>query len=153
MPFELVGKNVQAGRTREGERFLDALEQALPETGRGEFVLNTWVAILGRDCPFGALQLCFYELAKLAPLEAKAAEAAEVAARDSAMRKAADKAAAAAEVAAADEAAAEEVAGTDAAAKDDAREAAEREVAAREAAARDRRPLRVQSGSQRRRRP
>ena len=29
-------------------------------------MLNTWVAILGRDMPFGALQLSFYELAKLA---------------------------------------------------------------------------------------
>ena len=66
LPFELVGKNVQAGRARQGASFLEALEETLPPTGRLPFVLQTWLAVLARDMPFGALQLCFYELSKLA---------------------------------------------------------------------------------------
>jgi len=65
LPFELVGKNVQAGRAVEGLSFGAALVAALPPTGRTRFAFNTWFAILARDMPFGALQLVFYELAKL----------------------------------------------------------------------------------------
>lgn len=66
LPFELVGKNVQAGRSAEGASFSQLLGEVLPEKDRTAFALQTWVAILARDMPFGALQLCFYELAKLA---------------------------------------------------------------------------------------
>ena len=66
LPFELVGKNVQAGRSVAGASFGDSLEAALPDEGRADFLLQTWFAVLARDMPFGALQLCFYELAKLA---------------------------------------------------------------------------------------
>ena len=78
LPFELVGKNVQAGRGVPGDSFQAALERALPEErgARAEFALQTWLAILARDMPFGALQLCFYELAKLAVASAVASTAA-----------------------------------------------------------------------------
>ena len=65
MPFELAGKNIQAGRVAAGQSFGAALEGALPATGRAEFVLQSWLAVLSRDMPFGALQLIFYELACL----------------------------------------------------------------------------------------
>ena len=66
LPFELVGKNVQAGTGKAGQPFGEALAAALPKTAVGAFVGQTWLAVLARDMPFGALQLCFYELAKLA---------------------------------------------------------------------------------------
>jgi hypothetical protein len=66
LPFELVGKNVQAGGGVRGQPFGEALGEALPRTDRARFVLQTWVAVLARDMPFGAFQLCFYELAQLA---------------------------------------------------------------------------------------
>ena len=65
LPFELVGKNIQAGRGVEGRPFGESLEAALPQEGRAGFLLETWYAVLARDMPFGALQLVFYELAKL----------------------------------------------------------------------------------------
>ena len=66
LPFELVGKNIQAGRGVEGRSFGNSLKAALPESSVGAFIAQTWVAVLARDMPFGALQLCFYELATLA---------------------------------------------------------------------------------------
>ena len=68
LPFELVGKNVQSGQRTGSEPFLEVLDAALPPVGseRGPFLLQTWLAILARDMPFGALQLCAYELTKLA---------------------------------------------------------------------------------------
>ena len=53
------------GRVAAGQSFGAALEGALPATGRAEFVLQSWLAVLSRDMPFGALQLIFYELACL----------------------------------------------------------------------------------------
>ena len=66
LPFELVGKNIQAGRGVAGRPFGESLAAALPSEGRFPFVAQTWIAVLARDMPFGALQLCFYELAVLA---------------------------------------------------------------------------------------
>ena len=50
----------------EGASFGESLDAALPDEGVAPFLAQTWFAVLARDMPFGALQLCFYELAILA---------------------------------------------------------------------------------------
>eukprot|EP00929_Paragymnodinium_shiwhaense_P013698 TRINITY_DN121541_c0_g1_i1.p1 TRINITY_DN121541_c0_g1~~TRINITY_DN121541_c0_g1_i1.p1 ORF type:complete len:690 (+),score=88.67 TRINITY_DN121541_c0_g1_i1:46-2115(+) len=61
VPFELMNKQVQAGKAKD---FAGAADIVFGQPGAAKFYFASWTAILVRDVPYGTLQLVFFELLK-----------------------------------------------------------------------------------------
>ena len=61
VPFELMNKQVQAGKAK---NFSEAFDIVFSRPGASKFYFASWTAILVRDVPYGTLQLVFFEFFK-----------------------------------------------------------------------------------------
>lgn len=61
VPFELMNKQVQAGKAK---NFSEAFDVVFSRLGASKFYFASWTAILVRDVPYGTFQLVFFEFFK-----------------------------------------------------------------------------------------